>query len=183
VRFELDGSEVTAAVRQGASLLELLRDVLGHHSMKDGCAPEGSCGACTVLVDGKPVVACAQPAERVAGRTVLTQQGLSPESRRIWTEAFVAAGGAQCGFCTPGVVMKATALLDRNAEPTRDDIVHALAGNTCRCTGYTKIIDAIQLAAAARRGAEIPAPDPTGRVGTSAARYQGSSSSWVTSRS
>jgi len=155
------------------SLLELLREGFGLTSMKDGCAPEGSCGACTVLMDGRAVVSCAQPAVRAQGRTITTQEGLTPEARRIWVEAFLAAGGSQCGFCSPRVVMKAEALLAKNPSPTREEIAHRLAGNLCRCTGYLKIIDAILLAAAARRGERIPAIDRSGRIGRRAPRYMG----------
>ncbi len=129
------------------SLLELLREELGVRSVKDGCAPEGSCGACTVIVDGRAVVSCAQKATRFEGKHVITHEGLSEEERRLWSECFVAAGASQCGYCSPGIVMKAEALLHKHPEPTRDEIAHALLGNLCRCTGYVKVIDAIELAA------------------------------------
>jgi selenium-dependent xanthine dehydrogenase len=173
VRFRLNGRPVDAPVRAGASLLELLREGCGLTSMKDGCAPEGSCGACTVLLDGKAVVSCAQPAVRAQGRSVTTLDGLPGEVREQWAGAFVSAGGAQCGFCTPGVVMKAEALLRRDPDPSPETIARALAGNLCRCTGYAKVLDAIRLAALARRGEPIPEPDRTGRVGTRAPRYEG----------
>ncbi len=173
LRFTLDGRPVVARVQVGVSLLELLREEMGLTSVKDGCAPEGSCGACTVLLDGKAVVSCAQPAQRVRGRSVVTQEGLSPKARRAWAGAFAAAGGVQCGFCSPGVVMKTEALLRRNPAPSREEIARALAGNLCRCTGYVKIVDAVLLAAAARRGESIAAPDPSGRVGSRAVRYRG----------
>ncbi|HXF56040.1 MAG TPA: selenium-dependent xanthine dehydrogenase [Actinomycetota bacterium] len=173
MEFTLNGRPVSVEVREGQTLLELLRETCGLVSVKDGCAPEGSCGACTVLVDGKAVVSCAQPAARAAGRSVLTQEGLSPEDRALWATCFVVAGASQCGFCSPGIVMKAHSLLARNSEPSREEIARALAGNLCRCTGYVKIIDAIELAARARRGEPLPAPDRSGRVGTRTARYQG----------
>src|SRR3989442_5188877 len=102
----LNGNPVSIEVRDGASLLELLREGCGITSVKDGCAPEGSCGACTVLVDGKAVVSCAQPATRAGGRSITTQEGLSAEHRERWAECFVAAGASQCGFCSPGIVLK-----------------------------------------------------------------------------
>jgi aldehyde oxidoreductase len=173
IRFTLNGEPAEAQVAEGATLLELLRDQLALVSPKDGCAPEGACGACTVHVDGRAVVACAQPAERVDGRSVVTLEGLPEESRRLWAEAFVAAGGVQCGFCSPGMVMKAEARLAKNPDPTREEIAQMLAGNLCRCTGYQKIIDAVLLVAAARRGKPIPTPDASGRVGTRAPRYRG----------
>jgi selenium-dependent xanthine dehydrogenase len=173
VEFTLNGREVSIEAPGGATLLELLREGCGLTSMKDGCAPEGSCGACTVIVDGKAVVSCAQPAARVAGRHVTTQDGLSGEQRRLWANAFVVAGASQCGFCSPGIVMKAEAFLHRNPDPSREEVSRALAGNLCRCTGYVKIVDAVRLAAAARRGEKLPAVETTGVVGSRSARYRG----------
>ena len=170
--FTLDGREVSIDVEPEASLLEVLREGFGLRGPKDGCAPEGSCGACTVIVDGRAVVACAQPAARVAGRTVTTQAGLSGDARRQWAEAFTLTGASQCGYCSPGIVMKAEALLGREPAPTRDAIVRALAGNLCRCTGYHAIVDAIGLVAASRRtGNPIPAAERGGAPGSRTARY------------
>ena len=171
--FELNGRQVRVDLAAGESLLDVLRERCGVTSVKDGCAPEGSCGACTVLVDGHPVVACAQPATRAAGRVVTTLEGLDAEAHERWADSFVAAGASQCGFCSPGIVMKAEHLLREHPEPTRSEVAAALAGNLCRCTGYAKIVDAVQLSAAARRGEPSPGPDPSGRVGTRAARYRG----------
>jgi CO/xanthine dehydrogenase Mo-binding subunit/aerobic-type carbon monoxide dehydrogenase small subunit (CoxS/CutS family) len=173
MELTLNGERVFAEPRADESLLELLRERFGLRSVKDGCAPEGSCGACTVIVDGHAVVSCAQKASRVDGKHVVTQEGLGEGERRLWADCFVAAGASQCGYCSPGIVMKAEALLARHAEPTREEIAHALLGNLCRCTGYVKIIDAIELAAAARRGEPLPVPDRTGRVGSRTARYRG----------
>ncbi len=171
--FTLDGRAVTIAAEPGSSLLEVLRETFGLRGPKDGCAPEGSCGACTVMVDGRAVVSCAQPAERVAGRSVTTQAGLSPEVRRQWADAFTLTGASQCGYCSPGVVMKAEALLGREPEPARDAIARSLAGNLCRCTGYQPIVDAIALVAESRRtGDAIPAADRSGMPGSRTARYQ-----------
>ncbi len=117
------------------------------------------------------------------GKHVVTQEGLSEDARRRWAECFVAAGASQCGFCSPGIVMKAEALLAKHPEPTREEIAHALLGNLCRCTGYVKIVDAVELAAAARRGEPLPGRDRSGRVGTRTARYRGASSRSATSRS
>ena len=171
--FTLNGRNISVDVRDGASLLELLREGCGVTSVKDGCAPEGSCGACTVIVDGKAVVSCAQPATRAAGKSITTQEGLSSEERGLWADCFVASGASQCGFCSPGIVMKAESLLSKNAEPSRQEVARALAGNLCRCTGYVKIVDAVQFAAGAKRGEPIPQPDVSGRVGSRTARYQG----------
>jgi xanthine dehydrogenase molybdenum-binding subunit len=173
VELTLNGCTVVAEPREGQSLLELLRDDLGLRSMKDGCAPEGSCGACTVVVDGHAVVSCAQKASRVEGKSVVTQEGLSHDERRLWAESFSSVGASQCGFCSPGIVMKAEALLHKNPAPSREEIAHALLGNLCRCTGYTKILDAVEAAAAARRGEpRTPANGGVG-VGARAPRYEG----------
>jgi selenium-dependent xanthine dehydrogenase len=173
MEFTLNGRPVSVGRREGASLLEVLRDGCGVTSVKDGCAPEGSCGACTVVVEGKAVVSCAQPAARFEGKHVTTQEGLRPEQRALWATCFVASGASQCGFCSPGIVMKAEALLAKHADPSREEIGRALAGNLCRCTGYVKIVDAIDMAAAAKRGAPVPAVDRSGRVGSRTARYEG----------
>ena len=173
MELTLNGQAVTAEPREGASLLELLRDDLGLRSVKDGCAPEGSCGACTVIVDGRAVVSCAQQATRAEGKHVITQEGLSENDRRRWSESFAASGASQCGFCSPGIVMKAEALLHKNPDPSREEISRALLGNTCRCTGYVKILDAVERAAAARRGEPLPPVESSGRVGTRTALYRG----------
>ncbi|HSI99483.1 MAG TPA: selenium-dependent xanthine dehydrogenase [Patescibacteria group bacterium] len=173
MRLTLNGRKTEVPARPGASLLDLLRDECGLRSMKDGCAPEGSCGACTVIVEGRAVVSCAQPAGRFEDREVLTLEGLSAEARAAWADAFVAAGASQCGYCSPGIVMKAEALLARNADPTRDEVAKALAGNLCRCTGYVKIIDAIRRVAEARSGGEVAAPVPADGIGAPAPRYEG----------
>jgi selenium-dependent xanthine dehydrogenase len=174
VEFILNGAPVSVDVDPETSMLELLREELGLTSVKDGCSPEGSCGACTVIVDGHAQVCCAQKVGHFGGRHVVTQEGLGEEERRRWSECFAAAGASQCGYCSPGIVMKAEALIAKHPEPTREEISHALLGNLCRCTGYAKIIDAVQLAAAARRGEPLPIPDRSGRIGARSARYQGS---------
>ncbi len=171
MRFTLNGEPVDVAPRDGQSLLELLREELELRSMKDGCAPEGSCGACTVLIDGRAVVSCAQKATRVEGKHVVTHEGLSTETRKLWADCFAVAGASQCGFCSPGIVMKAEGLLAKNPAPGREDVAHALLGNLCRCTGYVKVIDAVLLAAAARRGEPLPEPGGDG-VGQRALRYR-----------
>ncbi|HYU58015.1 MAG TPA: 2Fe-2S iron-sulfur cluster-binding protein, partial [Actinomycetota bacterium] len=171
--FTLNGRPVSVDVPAGATMLDLLREGCGVTSVKDGCAPEGSCGACTVLVDGKAVVSCAQPAVRAGGKHVTTQEGLSRQERELWADCFVASGASQCGFCSPGIVMKAESLLSKNPEPSRDEVARALAGNLCRCTGYVKIIDAVQLAGRVKGGHPLPAIDTSGRVGSRTARYMG----------
>ena len=168
MELTLNGKRIVAEPREGQSLLELLRDDLGLCSVKDGCAPEGSCGACTVIVDGKAVVSCAQKATRVEGKAVVTHEGLGEDVRREWAESFAAAGASQCGFCSPGIVMKGEAFLGKHPDPTREEIAHALLGNLCRCTGYTKVLDAVELVAAVRHG-ERAGSDPGGSYPAAAA--------------
>jgi aldehyde oxidoreductase len=172
VQLVLNDKPVSVDAEPGENLLQVLRGRCGLRSMKDGCAPEGSCGACTVIVDGRAVVSCAQPASRVAGRRVTTLEGLSPEARTLWADSFAATGASQCGYCSPGIVMKAQALLERDAAPSRTKIAHILAGNLCRCTGYVKVIDAIELVAAVRRGGPRPEVDRSGGIGSRSVRYE-----------
>ena len=172
--FTLNGQPTTAKLRDpDMHLLDLLRDHCGITSVKDGCAPEGSCGACSVLVNGRAQVSCAMKASRVEGKEVVTQEGMSGAERALWADSFVAAGASQCGFCSPGIVMKAEALLRKTPAPSRQQVAAALAGNLCRCTGYIKIIDAVLLAAGAKLGEPLPEIDRSGRVGSRTARYQG----------
>ena len=173
MKFTLNGYPVSVELRGDEHLLEVLREHCGVTSVKDGCAPEGSCGACTVLVDGNAVVSCAQPARRFEGRQIRTHEGLDESVRARWADCFVVAGASQCGFCSPGIVLKAESLLAKTPDPTRERIAAALAGNLCRCTGYTKIIDAIEHAARANRGEPLPPIDRSGRVGSPTARYEG----------
>jgi xanthine dehydrogenase molybdenum-binding subunit len=128
------------------------------------------------MIDGRAVVSCAQPATRVAGRTILTVEGLPPDARDAWGRAFIDSGASQCGFCSPGIVMKAEALLRRVPRPSRGEIARALAGNLCRCTGYVKVIDAIETVAGARAQGGVPiAATPGHGVGDRAGRYEGAS--------
>jgi carbon-monoxide dehydrogenase small subunit len=130
------------------TLLQMLREKLALTGTKNGCEA-GECGACTVLLDGEPVNSCMMLAVESEGREVFTVEGLAPEGvLSPLQEAFVEHNAVQCGFCTPGMVMSATALLRRNPDPTEDEIKEALVGNLCRCTGYVRIIDAIRDVAA-----------------------------------
>jgi aerobic-type carbon monoxide dehydrogenase small subunit (CoxS/CutS family) len=139
------------------TLLEALRYGLGLTGSKQGC-DKGDCGACTVLLDGEPTLSCITPVLDAEGRDVRTVEGLATaEGAHPLQTAFGECGAAQCGFCTPGILMSAAALLERNTSPTRDEVKHALAGNLCRCTGYTKIFEAVELAAARLR--EMDEPD------------------------
>ena len=149
--FTVNGKSVST--REDKSLLRFLRDDLRLYSVKDGCS-EGACGACTVIADQKTVRACVLKTSKAAGKNILTVEGLSLEEKEAFVYAFGSRGAVQCGFCIPGMVMSAKALLDQNPDPSDDEIKAALKGNICRCTGYVKIIEAIRLAGAILRGEE-----------------------------
>jgi carbon-monoxide dehydrogenase small subunit len=145
--FTLNGRPVQAAVEPHRTLLWLLREHFDLIGTKEGCGV-GECGACTVLVDGQAVNGCLLLAGKVQGREVLTVEGLGgPEALHPLQRWFVAKGAVQCGFCTPGMLLSARALLAKNPTPTRDEIRVAISGNLCRCTGYDQIVDAIHAAA------------------------------------
>lgn len=148
VEFTVNGEAREMAVDTCRSLLDALRDDVGLAGTKKGC-DVGDCGACTVLIDGEPVNACLVLAVEVEGRLVETVEGLQPgvEMLHPLQDAFMRHGASQCGFCTPGILMMAKKLLDDNPRPTDEDIRFGLSGNICRCTGYTKIFDAIRSAA------------------------------------
>jgi 2-isopropylmalate synthase len=147
VELMVNGDRRTAGVPTHYTLLEALRYALGLTGSKQGC-DKGDCGACTVLLDGEPVLSCITPVWEAEGRAVTTVEGLAPAGALSpLQQAFDRHGAAQCGFCTPGILMSAHALLERNSAPSRDEIKEALSGNLCRCTGYTKIFDAIEAAA------------------------------------
>jgi xanthine dehydrogenase molybdenum-binding subunit len=173
ISFTLNGEERRVPVRDGESLLETLRTRCGVYSTKDGCQPQGQCGCCLALVDGVPKTTCAVQTERVEGKEIVTLEGLPEEERELIAKSFVTVAGLQCGFCIPGIAMRAKGFLDRNPDPTRDQIARGLAGHLCRCTGYTKVLDAIELMGKARRGEAVPEPCGDGRVGSSLARYTG----------
>ena len=141
-------------VHANLTLLQLLREKLALTGTKNGCEA-GECGACTVLVDGEPMNSCMVLAVEVNGREVLTIEGLAPEGKLSpLQKAFVEHNAVQCGFCTPGMLMSAHALLKRNPDPTEEEIKQALVGNLCRCTGYVRIIRAIKAAAEQGAGSE-----------------------------
>jgi aerobic-type carbon monoxide dehydrogenase small subunit (CoxS/CutS family) len=142
VDFVCNGTPRRVAVAPETSLLTLLREDLGLHSLKDGCAPQGQCGCCTVLVDGAARVACVTPATRVAGRVVTTLEGLDHDRRSRLVDAFVSTGASQCGFCTPGILMRAAAVLDQG-RCGHADVERALGAHLCRCTGWRTILDAV----------------------------------------
>ncbi|MBI2834407.1 MAG: selenium-dependent xanthine dehydrogenase [Acidobacteria bacterium] len=171
LEFVLNGSRQQVLVDERASLFHALREQCGIMSVKDGCLPQGQCGCCLAIVNGAPKVTCAFPATRAAGAEILTLEGLSEDDRELCARAFAVAGGVQCGFCIPGIALRATWLLDRRPSPTRAEIAKAIDTHLCRCTGYQRIIDAIELMARARRGEPIPGLVDDGRVGESLARY------------
>jgi aerobic-type carbon monoxide dehydrogenase small subunit (CoxS/CutS family) len=160
IRFTLNGEEVDVSFAPYKTLLEVLREDLGHTGTKHGCEL-GECGACAVVLDGQPVLSCLVLALECGGSQVLTVEGLSSDGRlHPLQDAFADLGAAQCGYCTPGILLTAKALLDDNPRPSRDEIREALAGNLCRCTGYLQIFEAVEAAivkiAESRKGA---APD------------------------
>lgn len=152
ISFTLNGSQADVFVEGGDNLLNVLRRGLGDLTPKYGCG-QGTCGACTVLIDGKPHVSCLVLSETVAGRSVETTASLAdgPDLHPL-QNAFMEGFAAQCGYCTPGMLMAAKALLAQNRNPTREEVAEGIAGNICRCTGYEPIIDAILDAAAKMRG-------------------------------
>ncbi|RTZ97576.1 MAG: (2Fe-2S)-binding protein [Deltaproteobacteria bacterium] len=153
IQFNLNGNETTVVIKDHWTLLHLLREELGLLGTKEGCG-SGECGACTVMVDDLAVNACLYLAVEVDSKKVVTIEGLASADGELHPvqKAFVENGGIQCGFCSPGMIMSATALLKENATPEEDDIKHAIAGNICRCTGYVQIIDSIRKAARAEEG-------------------------------
>jgi aerobic carbon-monoxide dehydrogenase small subunit len=149
--FLVNGQEREAIVEPHMLLIDVLRDQFGLTGTKYACGA-GDCGACTVLIEGRPSYACLTLAVTAKGKSILTIEGLADGSGlHPIQQAFVDQGAIQCGFCTPGMILSTKALLDENPEPTRDEIKTALAGNLCRCTGYVKIVDAVEAAAAAMR--------------------------------
>lgn len=173
LRFTLNGRPIEVESRPGASLLETLREQCGIVSTKNGCEPQGQCGCCLAVVGGKALVTCAQPAEKAEGKEVVTLEGLDPVERERTARAFVAAAGLQCGFCIPGLAMRANHLLDKNPQPSRDEIAKAIDVHLCRCTGYTKILDAIELLARSRREDSMPEMVQNGGVGSRLGRVTG----------
>src|SRR5512142_611779 len=172
VRFILNGVQREISPRPGETLLEVLRERYGITSVKDGCSPQGQCGCCLALIDGNPKVTCAIPAEKADGATIVTLDGIPQEDRDLLARAFAASAAVQCGFCIPGLALRATHLVGRNPRPTRGDIARAIDVHLCRCTGYVKIVDAIERYARARRGEGMPELCDEGGVGQRLTRYE-----------
>ena len=172
VALTLNGRPVRFEARPGETLLDMLRLQAALTSPKRGCAPLGQCGACVALVDGEPRVTCTLSAAGAEGLHVTTLEGLPAEARERFARAFAATDGLQCGFCIPGIVLRAHHLLSRDPAPTRAAIAAALDEHLCRCTGYTRVIDAIELVARDGTAATRPAPDAGGGVGVPLERYR-----------
>ncbi len=172
VRFTLNGTPREVDTRPGESLLETLRERCGIVSVKDGCSPQGQCGCCLALIDGNPKVTCAIPVEKAEGASIVTLDGIPSNDRDLLARSFAASAAVQCGFCIPGIALRATHLVAHNPRPTHQDIAKAIDVHLCRCTGYVKIIEAIDLFARARRGETSPQLCEDGRVGQPLARHQ-----------
>jgi xanthine dehydrogenase molybdenum-binding subunit len=159
--FTLNGKPTTVSYEPGMHFLEVLREQAGVISAKDGCAPEGTCGCCTVLVNGTPVLSCLRKPEQMEGANVVTFEGLPQEMQGVLCKAFVHEGAVQCGFCIPGILMRASSLLENNASADRDHVREALSANLCRCTGWERILDGIQTAGEMWNDhKELPRPEP-----------------------
>ena len=171
--FVLNGTPRQVEAEPDQSLLEVLRENFKITSVKNGCAPQGQCGCCLAIVGGGPKASCIVTMKQVQGKKVLTLEGVSAEERKLYADAFQAAAGLQCGFCTPGMVLRIKWLTDRNRLMSRAEIAKALDVHLCRCTGYVKIIDAVELIHAARRDGKLPVPVLDGGVGDRLQRYQG----------
>ena len=157
ISFKLNGKPVSASYEPGMHFLEVLREECGVVSAKDGCAPEGTCGCCLVIVDGTPALSCLRKPEQIDGHSVTTVEGLPEATRRALSEAFLLEGGVQCGFCIPGILIRAASLIERGQTGDRRVVAKALDGHVCRCTGYGRILDSIQTAGeACRNGGRLP---------------------------
>lgn len=152
INFNLNGKEVCAQTDPNKRLVDFLRDDMGMRSVKEGCG-EGECGACTVIFNGEAVTSCLMLAGQVDGGSIVTLEGVSENGQLSYIQqAFVDAGAVQCGFCTPGMVLSAKALLDKKPNATHEEIQSAMSGNLCRCTGYAKIVKAVEMARDAKGG-------------------------------
>jgi xanthine dehydrogenase molybdenum-binding subunit len=154
--FHLNGEPRSVEYEEGMHLLDVLRDECGVTSPKDGCAPQGACGCCTVMVEGRAILSCLRKPESVEGASVTTLEGVPEGQRRVLAEAFVREGGLQCGYCTPGIAARVVSLLDRNPEANEEQVRKSLNGHICRCTGYQRIVDAVLTAADAWEDGTLP---------------------------
>ncbi|MBE0665758.1 MAG: molybdopterin-dependent oxidoreductase, partial [Candidatus Aminicenantes bacterium] len=172
IEFELNGTRVEYAGDDKRSLLDFLRGEAGIFSAKDGCSGQGACGACLVELNGRPALACVTLMKKVAAGKLITLEGLPDELRRSLGNAFVEKGAVQCGFCTPGFLMRAKILLQKNPRASRQDILDSLKLNLCRCTGYVKIVEAIEHAAKVLAGAAGAPVDPSQGIGGRQEKYE-----------
>ena len=172
-QFILNGRSTDFDGDPEMTLLTYLRDVEGIISPKDGCAPQAACGCCVVQVDDKALLSCVTKMSKVEGKSITTTEGLGEYRQNVFANAFVKEGGVQCGFCIPGIVMQANNLINHNPQPSREDIEKSLTPHLCRCTGYKKIVDAIQTVAdAIRKEEEVSIPENDGKVGSRVPKYQ-----------
>jgi CO/xanthine dehydrogenase Mo-binding subunit/aerobic-type carbon monoxide dehydrogenase small subunit (CoxS/CutS family) len=161
ISFTLNGNRTTCSYEPGMHFLEVLREECGIVSAKNGCAPEGTCGCCAILVDGRPALACLRKPEQIEGHDVVTLEGVPEDMREVLGEAFVHEGGVQCGFCIPGIVVRASSMLRQGCTEDREAVKQGLVGHLCRCTGYARILDAIQTAGEAwNNGKKLPRKEP-----------------------
>ena len=152
IQFNLNGNDVSVTADPNKRLVDFLREDMGMTSIKEGCG-EGECGACTIIYNGKAVTSCLMLAGQADGSTIVTLEGVSENGQLNYIQqAFVDAGAVQCGYCTPGMVLSAKALLDKKPDATDEEIRRAMSGNLCRCTGYSKIIKAVEMARDAKGG-------------------------------
>src|SRR5262245_47673419 len=173
MQFTLNGQVKTYEGEPELPLLTYLREHEDIISPKDGCAPQAACGCCVVQLEGRAVLACVTPMKKVANGRVTTIEGLGEYRQHVFANAFAATGGVQCGFCIPGIVMQSHVLLSQNPSPTLPEIEKALTPHLCRCTGYKKIVEAVQCAAEAiRNEEEVPLPESDGRIGSRQPKYQ-----------
>ena len=167
IPLKIDGKELEFSGDSEISLLDYLREDLEITTPKDGCAPQAACGCCTVLLEGKPVLACVTKMSKASGKEITTTAGLEKKVADAFETAFSEKGGAQCGFCIPGIVMRAAALLKTNPSPTRDEIAKSLNQHLCRCTGYKKIIDSIEaVGQSLRTDTPVPVASQSGKIGS-----------------
>lgn len=172
IQFTLNGNALALELDPTRTVLDVLRNECGIISAKDGCSPQAMCGCCTVLIDGKAKISCALPVSKIEGKSVVTLEGVPEEERTLVAECFTRSGGLQCGFCIPGIAVRGLELIAKNPDPTRDQIATALRPHLCRCTGYVKIVDAIDMMARVKRGEALPETDTSGRIGTRLDRFR-----------
>ena len=173
IHFTLNGQTTQYDGDPDLPLMTYLREERGIISPKDGCAPQAACGCCVVQVDDKALLSCVTKMDKVAGKFVTTTEGLGEYRQNVFANAFVSEGGVQCGFCIPGIVMQANNLINHNPDPSRADIEKSLTPHLCRCTGYKKIVNAIETSAEAiRNEEEVAMPDVDGSIGTRLPKYQ-----------